>query len=63
MVQNLWDLQVNAIINIKFGDTDTDTYRYEPMTSLLAGWEKIKKYKHGNHCHDKQNFFCRLLSQ
>ena len=28
MVQVLWDRQVDAIIDIKLGDSDTDTYKY-----------------------------------
>ena len=29
------------------------------MTGLLASWEKIKKNKHGKHCHDHCSFFGR----
>ena len=39
MVQDLWDHQVNAIIDVKLGDADADTYKYEPMAALLARWE------------------------
>ena len=49
MVQDLWDLQVNATIDVKLGDADADTYKHEPMKELLARWEKIKKDKHGKH--------------
>ena len=47
MIQGLWDRQVDAIIDVKLGDADADMYKYEPMTSLLSRWEKIKKDKHG----------------
>ena len=57
MIQVLWYCQVDAINNVKLGDSDRDTYKYKPMTSLLARWEKIKKYKHGKHCHDQQKYF------
>ena len=50
--QSLWDRQVDAIIDVNIGDADTDKYKYEPMPSLLARWKKIKKDKHGKHCHD-----------
>ena len=63
MIQDLWDRQVAAIIDAKIGDSDVDTYKYEPMTALLARWEKIKKDKHGKHCQDKRNFFCRFFFQ
>ena len=57
MIRVLWDRQVYAIVDINLGDFDTDTYKYNPMTSLLARWEKIKKDKHGKHCHDQQKHF------
>ena len=53
MVQGLWDHQFDAIIDVNLGDFDVDTYKYEPMKSLLARWENIKKDKHGKHCHDR----------
>ena len=36
MIQDLWDRQVDAIIDVKLGENDADTYKYEPMSSLLA---------------------------
>ena len=57
MVQGLWDPQVDAIIDVKIGDADADTYKYEPMTALLARCEKIKKDKHGEHCHNQWKHF------
>ena len=43
MIRGLWYRKVDAIISVKLGDVDVDKYMYEPMTSLLAMWEKIKK--------------------
>ena len=57
MIQGLWDCQVDAIIDVKLEGVDADTYKYEPMTSLLARWEKIKKYKHNKHCHNQRKHF------
>ena len=57
VIQGLWDCQVDAIIDVKLGDADADTYKYEPMTALLARWEKIKKEKQGKHCHNQQKHF------
>ena len=57
MIQCLWDLQVDAIIYVKLGNTDADTYKYDPMTALLARWENINKDKHGKHCHYQQKMF------
>ena len=36
MIRVVWDYQVIAIIDVKIGDADADTYKYESMTSLLA---------------------------
>ena len=49
MIQGLWDRQVDAIIDVKLGDSDAETYKHEPTTKILDRWEEIKKYKHGNH--------------
>ena len=57
MIRGLWDPQVDAIINIKIGDDDLDTYKYDPMISLLARWENIKKDTHGKHFHDQRKMF------
>ena len=56
MIGGLWDFQVDAIIDVKLGDADVDTYNYDPMASILARWEKIKKVKHGKHCHDQRKY-------
>ena len=57
MIQCLWDHQVKTIIYVKIGDADVDTYKYEPMTVLLARWKNIKKDKHGKHCHEQRKHF------
>ena len=36
MIQGLWDSQVDAIIDVKLGGSDADTYKYKPIKSLLA---------------------------
>ena len=54
MIRGLWYIQVDAIIDVKLEDADADRYRYKPMTSLLAKWEKIKKDKHGKNCNNQQ---------
>ena len=57
MIRGLWDRQFNAIIDVKLVDADADTYKYDPITSLLNMWENIKKDKHGNHCHNQRKYF------
>ena len=57
MIQGLKDCQFNTIIDVKLGDADADTYKYEPLKSLLDRWENINKDKHGKHCHDQRKLF------
>ena len=57
MIQSLGYRQVDAIIDVKLGDADVYTYKYDPMTSLLARWERIKKDKHGKHCNDQRKHY------
>ena len=55
-------MQTDAIINVRFGDSDADTYKYEPMDKLLARWDMKKKDNNGKHCHEQQDFFLCLSS-
>ena len=57
MVRGLWVRQVDAISDVRLGDADAYSYKYEPMTVLLARWEKIKKNMHGKHCHNRRIHF------
>ena len=52
IIRGLWDQQAEAIIDVKLGDADTDSYKYYPMISLLTWCETIKKDKHGKHCNN-----------
>ena len=36
IIRGLWDHQVDVIIDVKLGDADADTYKYDPMSSLLS---------------------------
>ena len=36
MIQYLWYWQAEAIIDIKFGNADADSYKYDTMVALLA---------------------------
>ena len=57
MIQCLWFQQVKAILDVKLGDVDMGSYKYEPMAEVMDWWETIKKYKHGKHCNDQWNHF------
>ena len=56
-IQGLGESQIEAIIDVRFGDADAETWKPEGMDNLLARWEKIKKDKHGQHHQDKGKFF------
>ena len=53
MIRGLWDRQAEAIVDIKIGDADTDSYKYETV-ALLAWWETKK---HSKHCHNQRKIF------
>ena len=57
IIQGLWVRYTDTIINVNLGDAEANTYIFEPMVSLLAWWEKIKKDKNGKHCHKHQKNF------
>ena len=61
MIRGLWYCQVNSIIDFKLGDADADTYKYEPMKSLLTRREKINKDKHGKHCNNQREHFSPFI--
>ena len=61
MIRGLWDQEVEAIIDVKIGNVDTDSYKYEQMTALLARWETIKKGKHGKHYKDQRKHFLSFV--
>ena len=53
----IWGLGKPDIIDVRFGESEADTYRKEPMDKLLACWEKENKYKHSKHCHEQWKQF------
>ena len=61
MIQVLWYRQIDVINDVKIGDSDADTYNYDPMTSILTRWENIKKDKHCKHCHDQRKHFSSFV--
>ena len=52
-----WDIQTEAITDVRFGDADADTCKPEGMDKLLDQWGKTKKDKRGHHCYDKRKHF------
>ena len=52
-----WELQTDAIIGVKFGDTDNDTYKNDLMDKNLNRWEKQQTNNHGKRCHKQWKHF------
>ena len=57
MIQGLWDLQAEAIIDVKLENADLYPYKYEPMAALLAWRETTNKDKHSKHCNNQRTIF------
>ena len=47
LIRGLCESQTDAIIDVRFGDADADTYKHKPMDKLVTRWEKEEKDKHG----------------
>ena len=56
-IQGLGESQIEAIIDVRFGDDDAETWKPEARDDLLARWEKIKKDKHGQHYNNQGKHF------
>ena len=61
LIRGLWDRHIDAIIDVKLGNADTDTYRFALMVTLMDIWDKMKKYKHERHCHKQHKPFSMFL--
>ena len=57
IIRVLWYRQFDAIIDVKLGDADADTYKYEPIKSLMARLVNINNDKQGKHCNDQRKHF------
>ena len=63
---SIWGLlesQTEAIIDIRFGDTDADSWKPFSMDKLLTGLEKLKKDKHGQACYNQRRNIYPFFSQ
>ena len=49
-IHGLWASQIEAIIDVRFGYADAETWNPVRMYKLLVGWDKNKKEKHGQAC-------------
>ena len=49
LILGLWEGQNDSIIDVIFGDSNTDTNKHKLMEKIMTLWEKKKKNNHGNH--------------
>ena len=54
LIWYLWEIHTDAIIDVRFGDSDADTYKYDPMYKLVDCWDKKKKDNQIKHCHKQR---------
>ena len=57
LTKGLWESQTEAIVDVKFRDANTETYKTEVIDKLFPRWEKMKQYKHKQHCQDQRKRF------
>ena len=63
LIRGLCESQTDAIIDVRFGDADADTYKHKPIDKLVTRREKEKKDKHGKNCHEpRRKFYLFFLS-
>ena len=56
-IQGPWEIQTKAIIVVRIGDADTDTWKSEGMDKMLNWRKKTKKDKHGQACYNQRKHF------
>ena len=61
LIWGLWEQQTDAIIDVKIGNDDTNTYKFDPMDNILDCWEEKNKDTHGKHCNEKWKMFLCLF--
>ena len=57
IIWGLRELQTDAIIGVKFGDTDNYTYKNDLMYKILTRREKKQTNNHGKRCHKQWKHF------
>ena len=56
-IRGLWEIHIEAIIDVSFGDAYMETWKPVRIDKLLAVWEKNSKEKHGQVCYYQQRHF------
>ena len=53
-IRGLWEIHIEAIIDVIFRHYYVETWKPEEMDKILARWRKIKKDNHSKYFHDQQ---------
>ena len=60
-IQGLWERQIAAIIDVRFGYAGLETYNTEEVDNIFPRQEKIKKDNHRQNLHDQRKLFLCLF--
>ena len=61
LIQGLWIIQTDTIINVRFGYSYSDTYKKELIGNLLAQWDEEKINEHVKHYHEQRKYFSSFV--
>ena len=56
-IWGIWEIQIEAIIDVRLWYADAKTWKTEWMDNILPLWIKLDKGKHMQYCCDQQNHF------
>ena len=62
LIRGLWEIQKDAIVDVRFVDADAETYVKEGMGTILPRWEKTKKENHGRNFHEQRKNSLLIIS-
>ena len=60
-IWGLWEILTEAIIDVRFGGADTDSWNPSIMDNCLPGWEKLNKDNNGKACYDQRRNWSQFL--
>ena len=61
LICSLRQKKTDAIIHVKLGDTDANTYGFDPLGKLLDYWKNKNKGQHGKHFHEQWKHFSQFF--
>ena len=57
LIQELWESYTDAIIIIRLGGAEVDTYKQEPMDNILSPWDNQNKNNRVKHFCKQRKLF------